>query len=104
VGRDMICFIAFDFVLRLRVGGVMRVTLIVKIARVNFDDMPGHMTRFGIPGDMITDCEFDHDGSLSRNGHGDWPVPGIIASIQPIAPLDQAETAKARVRYRRDSM
>lgn len=57
VGGDMVRFIAFDFVLRIVFSGVMGMPLIVKIARVDFDDRPGYAARLRVPAHVIADLE-----------------------------------------------
>ena len=53
MGCYMIAFIAFDFVLWIVFGGVMGVTLVIKILKVHSDDLAGNATAFGIPSDVI---------------------------------------------------
>jgi hypothetical protein len=40
MGRDMIGLVAFDFVLRIIFRGVMDVTFVVEVSRVNGNDRP----------------------------------------------------------------
>ena len=53
--RDMVCLIAFDFILRLIRVGVMRVSFVVDVVRVNPDDPAADTSGLGIPGHVITD-------------------------------------------------
>ena len=55
--RDMVCLIAFDFILRLITVGVTRVSFVVDVVRVNPDDPAADTAGLGIPGHVIADFE-----------------------------------------------
>lgn len=46
VSSDVIGFVTLDFVLWFIVAGMMGVSLVVEIAGMDFDDMPGYFTGF----------------------------------------------------------
>ena len=54
---DMIRFIAFDFVLRLIGIGMMAVSFVVDVVRVNPDNPASDAPGLGIPGHVIADFE-----------------------------------------------
>ena len=49
----VICLAAFDLILRIVPGGVMGVSLIVEILRVDLYDRTGYDSRFGVPFYMV---------------------------------------------------
>jgi len=53
----MIGLLAFDFILRLVRAGVMRVSLIVHVARMDFDDPAADVPGLGIPGHMVANLK-----------------------------------------------
>jgi hypothetical protein len=53
VGRDMIGFVAFDFVLRIVFRSVMDMTFVIKVRGMDGDDRPCHTASFGIPAYVI---------------------------------------------------
>jgi hypothetical protein len=57
VRRDMIGLVAFDLVLGIIFGGVMRMAFVVKISGVDGDDAPRHPACLGIPAYVIADLE-----------------------------------------------
>src|SRR5215469_11910542 len=57
VGRDMIGFVAFDFVLRIVFRSVMDMTFVIKVHGIDGDDGPCHAASFGIPAYMIAYLE-----------------------------------------------
>jgi hypothetical protein len=57
VGRDMIGFVAFDFVLSIVFRSVMDMTFIIKVRGMDGDDGPCHTASFGIPAYMIAYLE-----------------------------------------------
>jgi hypothetical protein len=57
VGRDMIGFVAFDFVLRIVFRSVMDMTFVIKVRGMDGDDGPCHTASFGIPAYMIAYLE-----------------------------------------------
>ena len=57
VGRDMIGFVAFDFVLRIVFRSVMDMTFVIKVRGMDGDDGPCHAAGFGIPAYMIAYLE-----------------------------------------------
>lgn len=57
MGRDVVRLVALDLVSRVVLRGMMRVPLVIKITRVNFHDLPGHMAGFRIPAYMIANLE-----------------------------------------------
>ena len=64
---DMIRFIAFDFVLRLIGIGMMAVSFVVDVVRVNPDNPAADAPGLGIPGDVVADFEtFLHVRGLTR--------------------------------------
>ena len=64
VSRDMICLVAFDFVLRIIFRRVMSMSFVNKIPGMDRDNRSRHATRFGIPTHVITD--FEPHGHLSN--------------------------------------
>ena len=70
VGRHMISFIAFDFILRIIPGSTMGMALIVKITGMDFDDHPGDPAGLGIPAHVISLFKpFCHGRSLLASRH-----------------------------------
>src|SRR5690348_7010664 len=69
VRRDVIGLVALDLVLRIVWRRVVRVPLVVEIARMNLDDRAADVSGFRIPGDVIPDLEFRLHGCApaSRN-------------------------------------
>ena len=65
VNRDMIGFVALDFVLRIVAGSVVRVALPVKIALVNFSDRPADVAGFRVPAYVIANLEMFTHAKLS---------------------------------------
>jgi hypothetical protein len=57
VGRDMIGFVAFDFVLRIVFRSVMDMTFVIEVRGMDGDDRPCHTASFGIPAYMIAYLE-----------------------------------------------
>src|SRR5207237_7011465 len=53
MGGDMICLVAFYFILRILFRGVVHMTLVVEIFGVDGDNSPRHPTCLGIPAYMI---------------------------------------------------
>jgi len=53
--RDMVCLIAFDFILRLIRVGVMRVSFVVDVLFMDLDDPAADTAGLGIPGHVIAD-------------------------------------------------
>ena len=67
VRGDVFRLVAPDLVLRFVLTGVVRVSLVIEIFRVNLDDPAAHVTRLRIPADVIADPEsFAHDGAPAR--------------------------------------
>jgi len=62
VRRDVIGLVAPDLVLRISLGGVVRVSLVVEIAGVHADDRAADTAGFRVPGDVIADFEFGWHG------------------------------------------
>jgi len=54
---DVICLVAFDFVLGIVFRRVMRVAFIIEISNVNGDDSPRHASDLGVPAHMIADLK-----------------------------------------------
>jgi hypothetical protein len=83
----MVCFIAFYFVLRLVLAGVMRVPLVIDVLRMDLDNPAADMPGLGIPGDVVADFE-----SLSHlilpNAQSHKPVQHatITAHTHPLTP------------------
>jgi hypothetical protein len=66
---DMVCLIAFDFILRLVFTGMMRMSLMVRVVRMNSDNPAADMPSFRIPGNVIANFEtFSHPIHLMCNG------------------------------------
>jgi hypothetical protein len=57
VGRDMIGFVAFDFVLRIVSRSVMDMTFVIKVRGMDGDGSPCRAANFGIPAYMIAYLE-----------------------------------------------
>src|SRR6476620_7178336 len=65
VHRDMVGLVALDFILRIIWGRVVRISLVIRIFRMNLDDLAADMTGLRVPGHMIANVEFcRHDGYL----------------------------------------
>ena len=58
VHRDVVRFVALDFVLRIIGAGMVGVSLVVCIFRVNLDDRAADMTSFRVPSHMVANLEF----------------------------------------------
>lgn len=54
---DVVRLVAFYLVLRLVRRGVVRVPLVIRILRMNFDNPAADMSGLGIPGHVIADFE-----------------------------------------------
>lgn len=66
---DMVSFVAFYFILRVRLTAMMNITFKVKIRGVDSDDFSAHVPRFRIPADMIADLKFNtHRWWLKKHG------------------------------------
>ena len=61
--RNVVSLVALDLVLRVIFGRMMRVTFVVHILCVNFDDPTADMSGFRVPGHMIIEFEFLHHGN-----------------------------------------
>ena len=55
--RNMVRFVALDFVLRIVFRRVMRMALVVEIVRVNPDDRAVDEAGLRIPGNVVADLE-----------------------------------------------
>ena len=55
---NVVGFVAFDFVLRLRRAGVVRVALVRKISGVDLADGARHPAGFGIPPYVVAHAKF----------------------------------------------
>jgi hypothetical protein len=53
--RNVVGLLAFDFVLRLVLGGVVGVALVIGIAGMDLDDLAPDASGLGIPGHAIAD-------------------------------------------------
>ena len=53
--RNVVGLLAFDFVLRLVLGGVVGVALVIGIVGMDLDDLATNASRLGIPRDAIPD-------------------------------------------------
>lgn len=61
---NVVGLVALDLVLGIVRIRVVRVSLVINIPFVHFDDRSGDVPGFRIPGDMIADFEFSgHDDS-----------------------------------------
>jgi len=65
VGSDVIALVAPDLVLRVVLGGVMHMTLVVEIDRMDGNDGPGNSTRLRIPAHVIADLQLLDHGAHS---------------------------------------
>jgi hypothetical protein len=54
---DMVGFIAFDFIVRLIRAGMMRVSFVICVLCMDFDNPAADVSGFRIPGDVIADFE-----------------------------------------------
>jgi len=54
---NVIGFVAFDFVLRLVLRGVMHMAFVVEVFGVDGDDPTGNPARLGVPGHVISNFE-----------------------------------------------
>ena len=54
---DMVCLIAFDFILRLIRVGVMRVSFVVDVLCMDLNNPAADASGLGIPGDVVADFE-----------------------------------------------
>jgi hypothetical protein len=57
VHRDVIGLVTLNLVLRRIGAGMTRMTLVLRIARVNPDDPSADTARFRVPANVITDFE-----------------------------------------------
>ena len=55
--RDMVCLIAFDFILRLIRVGVMCVSFVVDVLCMDLNNPAADTSGLGIPGDVVADFE-----------------------------------------------
>jgi hypothetical protein len=55
--RDMVGFIAFDFILWLFSSGVTGVSLVVHLSRMHLDNPAADVAGLGIPADVVADFE-----------------------------------------------
>ena len=98
VHGDVICLVAFDFILRLFTAGVMRVTFPIDIARVNPDDVSANAAGFRIPGHMIADLETFAHQVFGGAGFKMIALAGSVfarsdllqAAIRSLSPFDRA--------------
>jgi len=73
---DVNGLVAFDFVLRLVLGGVMRVALVIRVLRMDLDNPAADMPGLGIPGDVVADFEsLFHLIHPTRNGAKRFNLP-----------------------------
>jgi hypothetical protein len=63
--RNVVSFVALDLVLRVIFGRMMRITFVVQILCVNFDDPTADVSGFRVPGHMIIEFEFLHHSNRS---------------------------------------
>lgn len=76
---DMIRFIALDFILRIVATGVMRVSLVIHILRMDLDNPAADQPGLGIPGNMIAGFEsFCHIIPESAMGALVQHAPGLL--------------------------
>jgi hypothetical protein len=61
--RNVVSLVALDRVLWVVFGRMMRVTFVVHVLCVNFDDPTPDVSGFRVPGHMITEFEFLHNGN-----------------------------------------
>jgi hypothetical protein len=57
MGRDVICLVALDFVLRIVFRGAMHMTLVVEVSAVDGNNGARHPASLGIPANMIAKLE-----------------------------------------------
>ncbi len=55
---DMIRFISFDFILRIRFRGVMCIAFVSEVPGMHFDDRAGNSPRLGVPAYFIACFKF----------------------------------------------
>jgi len=92
VHRNMVGLIAFDFVLRIVHGGVMRVSLVIDVSCMYLDDLARDVPGLGVPGYVIADFEF--------MGHGLSPRFRLARLWYPYRPKTAAGT---RLAYEHES-
>src|SRR5579864_6886213 len=64
VHGDVVGLVALDFILRIIRRRVVRISLVIRIFRMNLDDLAADMTGLRVPGHVIPDLEFlCHDGT-----------------------------------------
>lgn len=54
----MISFIAYNFILRIIFRSLMRISFVIKIGSVNFNNRPGNPACFAVPAYMIADVKW----------------------------------------------
>ena len=62
----MVRLVAFDFILGLVFAGVVRISFVRKIRRMDFNDDAGYIPRFGVPPYMIANFKFPGHGLKLR--------------------------------------
>lgn len=58
MGGDVIGFVAFYFVLRVALAGVVGVAFVVEIFGVNLDELAADESGFEVPANVVADFEF----------------------------------------------
>jgi hypothetical protein len=92
MNSNMIGFIAFDLVLRIIAGCVMRVTFVLKISFVDLNNNTRNITGLRIPGNMIAYFEFtvhlpDYFSNITASAFAPRPERAVlIASVKGSGP------------------
>lgn len=87
----MICFAAFDFVLRIIFSRVMRVPFVIKILFMDFNNRSRNSSCFRIPVDFVADFKFCfHDEFLK------WLLHSVKSKIRRSQSYNLSQSAIAR--------
>lgn len=57
VGRDVVGLVALDLVMRLVLARPATMPLVVEVLRVDLGDRARHLSRLGVPADVVADIE-----------------------------------------------
>ena len=57
VHRDVVRLVALDFILRIILARVVRISFVIEIFGMNLDDLAADMPGFRVPGHVIADFE-----------------------------------------------
>ena len=83
VSGDMVGLVAPDLILGIVFGGMVRMSLVVEISRVDRDDRTRHATCLGIPGHMITDVKSLRHLADSSSGLPQVPEQPVAPAFDP---------------------